>query len=132
MTVQRRSACFFFIWECKDTTWRWTPSNRTVCAPSHSFGAGWLVRIRLGEQRGGLRDRPAGDRNTREIPQADTRQRAIRAQGLPQLVRLHGNQGRRQDGELRERADEIHEPAPGKLAKDKRDAGLDAVLVNLV
>src|SRR3989442_7760907 len=38
MTVQRRSACFFFIWGCKHKARRRLASNLEMCAPSPLFG----------------------------------------------------------------------------------------------
>src|SRR5436309_7317360 len=96
MTVQRRSACFFFIWGCKHKAPRRLASNLEMCAPSHLSGQ-WRWgsnRAVLGEQWGRGGHTPAADRETREIPEPHRVERVRRAERCPNRGSLSWNERR--------------------------------------
>src|SRR6266487_3695910 len=109
MTVQRRSALFFFIGGCKHKTGRICPSNLELCAPSRFLGASRLSGCGLGEWRGRLGDPLPADRKFREVRQRYRCERPLAPQQRPDLPCLLGDKWAGENRQARDAADQIGE-----------------------
>src|SRR5882762_1164752 len=106
ITVQRRSARFFFIWGCKRYDLALEVVKSGDVRSVTFFAAGDLRRHGLGKQGGRVGDPLSGDGEIRDVREPHGAQRAGGAECGPDGFGFQGNERRRQYGEARHGANE--------------------------